>query len=193
VADKPLLLHWRPLWPEQLLDRLGLATPKKAHDEAVLVSILGEAHLADRADPESRLSYSRRPDFYTRSQRYRGPAFSFRRVVPTIDPLPSSSLPAPPWSLVLVLPLDRQGDLFGGDLGSVPASDLFGWSGGVPPVSVRQAIRREIPSHPSSPNSVDDREGALAALGSVESPRLHGSYLPPIGSRPLFKSGPGFL
>jgi hypothetical protein len=68
-------------------------------------------------------------------------------------PPPSSSLapPLPPRCnppveplVLVVLPLDRQGDLFGGYEVCVPAPELFGWSGGLAPRSVRRAVRREI-------------------------------------------------
>ena len=48
-------------------------------------------------------------------------------------------------TVVVVLPFDeRQGDLFGVTVSAVPASDVFGWSNGIAPESVRQALRREI-------------------------------------------------
>lgn len=46
--------------------------------------------------------------------------------------------------VVVVLPVGDQGDLFCPPVVGVPAVDVFGWSCGVAPPSVRAALKREI-------------------------------------------------
>ena len=63
---------------------------------------------------------------------------------PLSPPLPPRCNPSSEPLVLVVLPVDRQGDLFGGYEVCVPAPELFGWSGGLAPRSVRRAVRREI-------------------------------------------------
>jgi hypothetical protein len=82
--DRPLSFRWKPLNPK-ILDCLGLPTPPSALHAQTRASILTEAYIIGRGEPERWISYSRRRDFYTGQRRYRGTAYTYKTVVREID------------------------------------------------------------------------------------------------------------
>lgn len=84
--DRALSFHWKPL-DFGVLDRLGLPAPRNALHAQARRSILTEAYIIGRAEPDRRISYSRRRDFYVDQQRYRGTAYTYNTVVGEIDQL----------------------------------------------------------------------------------------------------------
>ena len=80
-TDKALSFHWQT--DADALPFLGSA----AFDETVR-SIVTEAYLACRADPEQWISYSRNKNFYRRT-RYRRTTYTYTTVVRAIDFLAS--------------------------------------------------------------------------------------------------------
>jgi hypothetical protein len=86
TRDKPLTMNWAPV-ERDVYDLLGLRdlTPlaMKARTQ-----ILTEALVAgDRF-----ISYSRRHDFYTESQRYYRPTYSYRGIIPAVEQLANEGL-----------------------------------------------------------------------------------------------------
>src|SRR5262249_48583429 len=77
TRDKPLTLNWAPI-ERDAYDCLGLRDLKSPLAMKARIQIITEALVAgDRFT-----SYSRRPAFYTESQRYYRPTYSFRAIVP---------------------------------------------------------------------------------------------------------------
>jgi hypothetical protein len=86
-----LSFHWTPL--DQLwLDGLSLPTANSKRHIQARVSILTEAIVVGRAEPDRWISYSRRPKFYSNQDRYHGSAYSYSTVPPTIDQLAAEGL-----------------------------------------------------------------------------------------------------
>jgi hypothetical protein len=86
TRDKPLTLNWGPV-ERRAYDCLGLRDLGKLRNKAC-TQIIAEA----LAGGPRFISYSRRKDFYTESQRYFRPTFTFRAVVPVIDYLAAGGL-----------------------------------------------------------------------------------------------------
>jgi hypothetical protein len=87
TRDKPLTLNWAPI-ERDAYDRLGLRDLKSPLAMKARTQIITEALVAgDRFT-----SYSRRPAFYTESQRYYRPTYSFRAIVPAVDQLAAEGL-----------------------------------------------------------------------------------------------------
>src|SRR5262245_675116 len=87
TRDKPLTLNWAPI-ERDAYDRLGLRDLKSPLAMKARSQIITEALVAgDRFT-----SYSRRPAFYTESQRYYRPTYSFRAIVPAVDQLAAEGL-----------------------------------------------------------------------------------------------------
>ena len=89
--DHPLSFHWRPL-SQCFIDQLGLPGPRNALHAQARASIMTEAYIRSCGEPETWISYSRRRDFYTNQQRYRGTAYTYNSVVAEIDLLASFGL-----------------------------------------------------------------------------------------------------
>ena len=84
--DIPLLFYFTIKNKAVIVDRLkalGYPKPKNAHWEAARLSIFAEAVAA--YDIGREISYSRNQNFYSHLGRYYGTAFSFDRVVGSID------------------------------------------------------------------------------------------------------------
>lgn len=62
-----------------IIRRLGLSQDKKGVKRALIAELL-IAH-----GRSQKISYSRRPGFYSRRKRYCGGAYSFRRIIPAVD------------------------------------------------------------------------------------------------------------
>jgi hypothetical protein len=87
TRDKPLTLNWAPI-ERDAYDCLGLRDLKSPLAMKARTQIITEALVAgDRFT-----SYSRRPAFYTESQRYYRPTYSFRAIVPAVDQLAAEGL-----------------------------------------------------------------------------------------------------
>src|SRR5262249_38250303 len=86
VRDKALSLNWAPV-ERDAYDCLGLPdlTPlaMKARAQIITEALVGGALFT---------SYSRRPNFYTESQRYYRPTYSYRAIVPAVDQLAREGL-----------------------------------------------------------------------------------------------------
>jgi hypothetical protein len=82
--DKPLSFHWKAL-NQAWLERLDLPPAPSENYALVRASILLEAHLVGRAEPDTWVSYSRRKEFYANGKRYRGVPYTFNNVIGSID------------------------------------------------------------------------------------------------------------
>lgn len=82
--DRPLSFHWKaaPGWMKDL----DLPTARSPRHQLARESILLEAVLAEVGGWPA-TSYSRRRAFYTDGRRYRGTAFTYDTVVPSVDEL----------------------------------------------------------------------------------------------------------
>src|SRR5262245_53800890 len=87
TRDKPLTLNWAPV-ERHAYDCLGLRDLGKLRNEA-RTQIIAEA----LAGGTRFISYSRRKDFYTESQRYFRSTFTFQALVPVIDYLATDPPP----------------------------------------------------------------------------------------------------
>ncbi len=88
LRDRPLVCHWSTS-NRELVETLGIPFRNEAQFMACN-SILTEAVLA-RLEGR-RVSYSRRPEFYSEKQRYHGTAFSYRTIPPMVDLLAQRGL-----------------------------------------------------------------------------------------------------
>jgi hypothetical protein len=89
--DKPLSFHWKAQnygW----LDRLDLSPAQSEFSAQARASIILEAYLVGRAEPDRAISYSRRKEFYANGQRYRGTPYTCKNVVGSIDEAASLGL-----------------------------------------------------------------------------------------------------
>jgi hypothetical protein len=86
TRDKPLTLNWAPL-ERDAYDRLGLRDLGRLAMRARTQIITEVLVAGDRS-----ISYSRRHDFYTHSQRYYRPTYTYRAIIPAIDQLASVGL-----------------------------------------------------------------------------------------------------
>jgi hypothetical protein len=84
--DKPLAFHWRSM-DESWIDELHLsAASSKAYVRA-RASIVLEARITARFEPDRWISYSRRKPWYSNGKRYRSTEYSFSTVPPAVDEL----------------------------------------------------------------------------------------------------------
>jgi hypothetical protein len=84
--DYALSFHWKPV-DFGVLDGLGLPPARNIVHGRARASILTEAYIIGHTQPNRWISYSRRRDFYTDQQRYRGTAYTYNTVVSTVDQL----------------------------------------------------------------------------------------------------------
>lgn len=84
--DRPLSFRWKADY-ETLSRSLGLPACKSKRGERAMASIVYDAALSAREDPERRISYSRRKDFYAMAGRYDGTDYGYDTVVPAVDVL----------------------------------------------------------------------------------------------------------
>ncbi len=89
--DRPLSFHWRCL-DDRWLHGLNLPPTASAAAERARASILIEAVVTGRAEPDRWISYSRRKAFYAGRGRYRGIDYAYSTVPPVIDQLASLGL-----------------------------------------------------------------------------------------------------
>jgi hypothetical protein len=87
--DRPISLHWRA--ETEVIRSLPIPASSDRHEIAARSSILTEAVLAAEAGGRW-VSYSRHKPHYSGQRRYRGPAYSFTTVPPTVDALESAGL-----------------------------------------------------------------------------------------------------
>ena len=101
VSDHPIGFHWKAL-DLSAFDGLDIPAPKSKSEREAWSSILTEAYLIGRADPDGYISYSRNKTWYSAAPRYRGTAYTYTTVTRSIDILASSGLlehnKAPPGS-----------------------------------------------------------------------------------------------
>jgi hypothetical protein len=86
TRDKALTMNWGPV-ERDAYNRLGLRDLSPLAMKA-RTQIITEALVAG----ERFISYSRRPAFYTESQRYFRPTYSYRSVIPAVDQLGTEGL-----------------------------------------------------------------------------------------------------
>jgi hypothetical protein len=84
--DEPLAFHWHAI-DEGWIDVLGLPPAlSKAYAQA-RASIVLEALITERLEPERWISYSRSKGWYAHGQRYRGTCYTFSTVPRAVDEL----------------------------------------------------------------------------------------------------------
>lgn len=89
--DRPLSFHWK-LLDSSWLDGLSLPVARSDKQSEARASILTEAVIVGRAEPDRWISYSRRAAFYTGQDRYHGTAYTFATVPSVIDQLATQGL-----------------------------------------------------------------------------------------------------
>lgn len=84
--DHPLTCRWNT--DPDALSPLGLPPLRSKLATMARAQILTEAIVRRRADPGSRISYSRRKEYYAnQAARYRPPTYTYSAIVPTVDQL----------------------------------------------------------------------------------------------------------
>jgi hypothetical protein len=89
--DRSLSFDLKPL-DNGFIDSLGLPIPINKRRAQARESILMEAYVLGRAEPDRCISYSRRRDHYANQRRYRGAAYTYSTVIPEIDLLARNGL-----------------------------------------------------------------------------------------------------
>lgn len=89
--DRPLSFRWKADY-KTLSRMLDLPACKSRRGERAMASIVFDAALSAREDPERRISYSRRKAFYSAVGRYDGTDYGYETVVPAIDALVEAGL-----------------------------------------------------------------------------------------------------
>jgi len=84
--DHALSFHWKPV-DLGVLDPLGLPPARNMLHAHARASVVTEAYIIGRTQPDRSISYSRRRDFYTDQQRYRGTAYTYNTVLSAVDEL----------------------------------------------------------------------------------------------------------
>jgi hypothetical protein len=86
-ADTPLTLNWH--CDPSLIEKLGLR-PKSARHLDALTGVVGA--LLTAAEAAQWISYSRNRNRYSGQQRYQGPSFIYRHIIPAVDDLDRADL-----------------------------------------------------------------------------------------------------
>ncbi|MGU3401324.1 hypothetical protein ACLBWS_16535 [Brucellaceae bacterium D45D] len=86
LRDKALSFRWAADY-KKLSEVIELPACRSAKAEKALASILYDAALTARTEPERRISYSRTKDFYRAADRYFGADYGYATVVPAVDAL----------------------------------------------------------------------------------------------------------
>ena len=86
-GDTPLTLNWR--CDQSLIAKLGL-WPKKAQHLDAVTGVIGA--LLTAAETGQWVSYSRNRNRYSGQQRYQGPSFTYRHIIPAVDDLDRADL-----------------------------------------------------------------------------------------------------
>lgn len=89
--DRPLSFRWKADY-EALSRVLALPRCRSRRGERALASIVYDAALSCREDPERRISYSRRKTFYAVAGRYHGTDYGYDTVVSAVDALVEAGL-----------------------------------------------------------------------------------------------------
>lgn len=89
--DKPLSFRWKADY-RKLSEVIELPSCKSAKAEKALASIVHDAAITANAEPDRRISYSRRKEFYRASDRYLGSDYGYDTVVPAVDALVAAGL-----------------------------------------------------------------------------------------------------
>ena len=84
--DRPLSFRWKADYAT-LSRILDLPVCKSRRGERAMASIVHDAALSARDDPQRRISYSRRKAFYAMAGRYHGTDYGYDTVVPAVDAL----------------------------------------------------------------------------------------------------------
>src|SRR5262245_38745856 len=87
TRDKPLTMNWAPV-DRDAFEGLGLPDLKSKLSTKARTQIITEALVAGNRS----ISYSRRCGFYTGTQRYYRPTYSYRAIVPAVDQLAKAGL-----------------------------------------------------------------------------------------------------
>lgn len=82
--DRPLSFHWKAQ-DETWSTHLDLPPTSSKRYAQARASILLEAYLVGRAEPERYISYSRHKKFYSNLMRYHGTAYTYANVVSAVD------------------------------------------------------------------------------------------------------------
>lgn len=85
--DYPLSLNWH--CDPSLIEKLGLQANSARHVDA-LTGVIGALLIA--AETGRWVSYSRNRNRYSDQQRYQGPSFTYRRIIPAVDDLDRADL-----------------------------------------------------------------------------------------------------
>jgi len=89
--DRPLCFHWKAA-DSDWIKSLGLPLFRNRKHAEATESILLEALIANLVAPGQWVSYSRRKEWWSNGTRYRGTAYSYATVPPTVDELSASGL-----------------------------------------------------------------------------------------------------
>jgi hypothetical protein len=89
--DRPLCFHWKAA-DSDWIKSLGLPLFRNRKHAEATESILLEALIANLVAPGQWISYSRRKEWWSNGTRYRGTAYSYATVPPTVDELSASGL-----------------------------------------------------------------------------------------------------
>jgi hypothetical protein len=89
--DRPLSFRWQASY-ETLSRNLKLPMCKSRRGERAMASVVYDAALSARENPERRISYSRRRHFYAAAGRYSGTDYGYDTVVPAVDALVEAGL-----------------------------------------------------------------------------------------------------
>jgi hypothetical protein len=128
VSDHPIGFHWKAL-DLATFDGRDLPAPTSKAEQEARSSILTEAYLIHRLDPDGWVSYSRNKTWYSAAPRYRGSAYTYTTVTRSIDMLAAVGLlnhnKAPPGTYRQIQSTFKASPSLIAALGSAPLPVLY--------------------------------------------------------------------